>query len=133
MTHILAQTTILYKPQRWDDFCHISPAAITRDFLSRFYGFTELAPKLFSESSLSMSHILVKTTILYKRQRWADVCRNYFSEAPLPMSHILEKRQFCTSANGGRISVRFTPTTITMDFRFSNFTALRGFYRDCFF
>ena len=74
-------------------------ATITRDFrLFQFYGLRNFS-KLFSESSLPMSH-----------------------------SHLGQKRQFRTSANGGRISVIFSPATITRPFRFSDFTALRGFF-----
>ena len=40
-----------------------------------------------------------------------------------------KKRQFFVSANGGRISVRFLPVTLTMGFRFSNVTALRNFWK----
>ena len=115
MSHIFEKTTILYKRQRWADFCQIFARYNYEGFsLFRFYGFTELSPKLFSESPLPMSHILVETTISHKRQRWADFCQifanyNYegfslfqfygftelspklFSESSLPTSHILAK------------------------------------------
>ena len=42
-------------------------------------------------------------------------------------THFGQKRQFRAIANGDRISGRFPLTTITRDFRFSNFTALRIF------
>ena len=42
-------------------------------------------------------------------------------------SHFDQKRQFCAIAYGGRISDRFSPTTITVGSRFANFTALRNF------
>ena len=135
--------TIPHKRQRWADFCLIFARCNYEGFsLFRFCGFTELLPKLFSESSLPMSRIFEKTTILYKLQRWADFCqisaRYNYAEFPLFQFYVftelspklffwiitprrvasLEKRQFCTSANGGSISASFSPAEITRPFRF---------------
>ena len=83
------------------------------------------------------------------RQRWADFCQifahyNYegFSRFQFYVitlssgrtisqninsdeSHFWKKRHFRAIANGGRISLRFSPTAITRSFRVSNFTLLR--------
>ena len=97
-----------------------------------------------------MGQILAKTTIPRERQRWEDFCPisahcNYevFFDFPilrlygnflklvfriiLPTSHILVKNDNSEWAPRGRISPRFQPATITMNSRFSNFTALRNF------
>ena len=102
-----------------------------------------------------MSQIFDKTTILYKRQRWAEflqifaLCnsegfrfpnftalrnfyQNFFRIHHFRRVASLTKRQFCTSANGGRNSARFSPATIPRDFRFPNFTVLRNFYQNFF-
>ena len=41
-------------------------------------------------------------------------------------SHLCQKRQFCASANGGRISSIFPPAQITRDFRFFRFYGFTG-------
>ena len=118
-----SKTTILRVRQRWVDFCLISPPPPPPPppynydgfSLSQFYGFTELCSKLFfSESSISMSRILVKNDhfaqspsvrgflpdsprynyegfSLFQLYGFTGLPRNYFSESPLPMSHILAK------------------------------------------
>ena len=93
-----SKTTILLELQRRADFCPIIAQYNYDGFsLLQFYGFTDLF--------------------------WKLIPRIITSDEP----HFGQKRQFCASAKGGRISARFPPTTITRAFRFSNFTALRNF------
>ena len=97
-----------------------------------------------------MSRSLAKTTILRERQRRAD-CAPIFAHynyegfhfsnlrpcgtfrklisriATSDESHFGLKRQFCASANGGRISLRLTPATLTRDFDFP-ILRLYGFF-----
>ena len=75
-SRILVETTISHKRQRWEDFCQLSPATITRDFrVSDFTVLRNVCQRYFPESSLPTSRILARTTILHKRQRRADFCQ----------------------------------------------------------
>ena len=110
------KTTILHKRQRWVDFFQIFARYNDEGFsLFQFYGFTELLPKLFPESSLPMSHILAKKRQfcagangvwgvlsyfrpiqlqglwLFQFYGLTDLFPRLFSESSLPMNRILAK------------------------------------------
>ena len=116
MSHISDKTTILYKRQRWAEFCQISARYNYEGFsLSQFYGFTELSSKLFfriitpDESHLgkndnsaqapAVGGFLADSRPLQLRGLFAfPILRLYvtffselFPESPLPTSRILVK------------------------------------------
>ena len=114
----------------------------------RFYGTSETN---FPNHHFRWAAFWSKTTILRERQRWADsgpisAHYNYEAGCDCPIlrlygtfwklipriitsdeSHFGQKRRFCVSANGGRISVRFPhPLQLRGDPLFQ-FTGLQNF------
>ena len=102
-SHFGRKTTILRDLQRWADFSPIPPATITRG--PAFSNFTALR---------NFFGILIY--------------RIATSDEP----HFGQERRFFVGASGGRISALFSHTTITMEFRFPNFTSLRNFLKTNF-
>ena len=127
-----------------------SPARITTGSLFQFYGFTELLKRNFPNNhfrrvafrtkrrffasandgriSVRFSHATITRGPDFPIfRRYGTFWKLIFLIITSDESHFGQKRQFCASANGGRISARFSPAAITMWFRFSNFTALWHF------
>ena len=156
MSRIFEKTAILYKRQRRSDFCQMFARYDYEAFsLFKLTVLWNFHQNYFLNHHFRWVTSWPKTTISHKRQRWGDSChifaRYNYEGFPLCQFHGLRnfrqnyflnrhprwvaswsKRQFCTCADGGRIYVRFPPTTITRNLRFSDFTALRNFHQNYF-